>query len=159
MGWTLLFAGTAAMFLAWMFWAFRDLRWVRRLPSLESLARQAAVGPEGAPPAERPRRCSVVVAARNEEARIEQSIRRLLGQRGVDLELIVVNDRSTDRTGEILGRLALEDSRLRVKRVDVLPEGWLGKCHACHIGAGAATGDWILFTDADCWLKPDVISR
>jgi len=46
-----------------------------------------------------------------------------------------------------------------VKRVDVLPAGWLGKCHACHVGASAATGDWILFTDADCWLKPDVIAR
>jgi cellulose synthase/poly-beta-1,6-N-acetylglucosamine synthase-like glycosyltransferase len=48
---------------------------------------------------------------------------------------------------------------LQVKRVDVLPDGWLGKCHACHVGASAATGDWILFTDADCWLKPDVIAR
>jgi cellulose synthase/poly-beta-1,6-N-acetylglucosamine synthase-like glycosyltransferase len=48
---------------------------------------------------------------------------------------------------------------VRVKRVDVLPDGWLGKCHACHLGASAATGDWILFTDADCWSKPDVIAR
>jgi chlorobactene glucosyltransferase len=39
-----------------------------------------------------------------------------------------------------------------VKRVEALPEGWLGKCHACHVGASAATGEWILFTDADCWL-------
>ena len=44
-------------------------------------------------------------------------------------------------------------------RVDALPDGWLGKCHACHVGASAATGEWILFTDADCWLKPDVIAR
>src|SRR3954470_14192519 len=48
---------------------------------------------------------------------------------------------------------------IQVKRVDFLPEGWLGKCHACHLGASAATSDWILFTDADCWLKPDVIAR
>jgi hypothetical protein len=48
---------------------------------------------------------------------------------------------------------------LQVKRVAALPEGWLGKCHACHIGASAATGDWILFTDADCWLQPEVIAR
>jgi cellulose synthase/poly-beta-1,6-N-acetylglucosamine synthase-like glycosyltransferase len=54
---------------------------------------------------------------------------------------------------------AKEDSRVKLKRVEVLPDGWLGKCHACHIGASAATGDWILFTDADCWLKPDVIAR
>jgi hypothetical protein len=104
-------------------------------------------------------RCSVVIAARDEGARIEQTIRHLLAQRKVALELIVVDDRSTDRTSEILRRLASEDARVQVKRVDVLPEGWLGKCHACHVGAGAATGNWILFTDADCWLKPDVIAR
>jgi glycosyltransferase involved in cell wall biosynthesis len=46
-----------------------------------------------------------------------------------------------------------------VKRVEALPDGWLGKCHACLVGASVATGDWILFTDADCWLKPDVIAR
>ena len=40
-----------------------------------------------------------------------------------------------------------------------MPEGWLGKCHACYLGAAVAKGEWILFTDADCWLKPDVISR
>jgi cellulose synthase/poly-beta-1,6-N-acetylglucosamine synthase-like glycosyltransferase len=55
--------------------------------------------------------------------------------------------------------LSKEDSRLRVVRIDRLPEGWLGKCHACHVGASAATGDWILFTDADCWLTPDLIQR
>jgi glycosyltransferase involved in cell wall biosynthesis len=104
-------------------------------------------------------KCSVVIAARDEEARIEQTIRHLLAQRGVELELIVVDDRSTDRTSEILRRLASEDRRIQVKRVEVLPEGWLGKCHACHIGASAANCEWILFTDADCWLKPDVLVR
>jgi glycosyltransferase involved in cell wall biosynthesis len=75
------------------------------------------------------------------------------------VEVIVVDDRSTDRTSEILRRLATEDSRVQMQRVDVLPAGWLGKCHACQIGANVATGDWILFTDADCWLKFDVIRR
>ena len=82
-----------------------------------------------------------------------------MAQRGVALELIVVDDRSSDRTGEILRGLAQEDSRLRVIRIDVLPDGWLGKCHACHVGASAARGEWILFTDADCWSKPDVLQR
>src|SRR5204863_2634592 len=90
---------------------------------------------------------------------IEQTIRHLLAQRGVEAEFIIVDDRSTDRTAEILRRLAKEDARVRVKRVEVLPDGWLGKCHACHLGATAAAGDWILFTDADCWLKPDVLLR
>ena len=48
---------------------------------------------------------------------------------------------------------------MRATRVEHLPEGWLGKSHACHVGASVATGDWLLFTDADCWLKPDVIAR
>jgi cellulose synthase/poly-beta-1,6-N-acetylglucosamine synthase-like glycosyltransferase len=143
------------LFLAMALSALWHLRWVRRLPALEALA--PAPGSAAAP--EERIRCSVVIAARDEEARIEQSVRHLLAQRGVEAEFIIVDDRSTDRTAEILARLAKEDARVRVKRVDVLPGGWLGKCHACHLGASAATGDWILFTDADCWLKPDVIAR
>ena len=125
--------------------ALWHMRWVRRLPPLADSPVRA--------------RCSVVVAARDEEARIEGTLRHLLAQRGIEVEIIVVDDRSTDGTGEILRRLAEEDARVQVRRVDALPEGWLGKCHACHIGASTATGDWILFTDADCWLKPDVIAR
>jgi glycosyltransferase involved in cell wall biosynthesis len=147
--WTILiFDGTAALFLAMTIAVLQQLRWVRRLPALDTFA-----------PMKCPSRCSVVIAARDEESRIEQTIRHLLAQRGVELDIIVVDDRSADRTGEILRRLSKDDARLQVKRVDVLPDGWLGKCHACHVGANAATGDWILFTDADCWLKPDVIAR
>jgi len=152
---TLLFSGTAGLFLIWTFSTLWHLRWMRRLPSLEALT---GSDPSASAPA-RAVRCSVVIAARNEEARIEQTIRHLLAQRGVEAEFVVVDDRSTDHTSEILRRLANEDSRVKVKRVEVLPAGWLGKCHACHVGASAATGDWILFTDADCWLKPDVIAR
>src|SRR6185503_19111842 len=106
-----------------------------------------------------PPRVSVVLAARDEQARIENTVRHLLAQRDVSVEVIVVDDRSTDATGAILKRLADGDARVKPRRVDTLPEGWLGKCHACHIGANAASGDWILFTDADCWLKPDVLAR
>lgn len=146
---TLLYGGTAALFLAITIARMRNLRWVARLPALGTFA----------PLSGGRARVSVVIAARDEEARIEGTVRHLLAQREVDAEFIVVDDRSTDRTSEILQRLAQEDARVKVKRVEVLPEGWLGKCHACHIGASAATGDWILFTDADCWLKPDVIAR
>ena len=146
---TLIFSGAAVLFVAWTLSALWHLRWVRRLPGLDTLPTAA----------DKLVRCSVVIAARDEEARIEQTIRHLLAQRGVETELIVVDDRSTDQTSEILWRLANEDARVQLKRVDVLPEGWLGKCHACHVGASAATGDWILFTDADCWLKLEVIAR
>ena len=130
--------------------AFIHLRWVGRLPAMSHF---------GTDKSQIAARVSVVLAARDEEARIQGTIRRLLAQKGVQIEVIAVDDRSTDRTGEILRLLAIEDPRLKVLRVDSLPADWLGKCHACHLGAGAATGDWILFTDADCWLKEDVISR
>jgi cellulose synthase/poly-beta-1,6-N-acetylglucosamine synthase-like glycosyltransferase len=145
---TLLFVGTAAVFVSMTLITLWHLRWVQRLPAIETF-----------PQSGKKVRCSVVIAARDEETRIEQTLRRLLAQQAVEAEFIVVDDRSRDRTGEILQRLAQEDSRVKVKRVDVLPEGWLGKCHACHIGASAAAGDWILCTDADCWLKPDTITR
>jgi len=148
---TLIFGGTAALFFGMAAAAVFHLRWAQRLPSLEELG-VTSPGPHAL-------RCSVVLAARDEAVRIESTVRHLLAQTGVHLEVIVVDDRSTDRTNEILRRLATEDSRVRVKRVDLLPEGWLGKCHACHLGANAVTGDWILFTDADCWLNPGVIRR
>ena len=61
----------------------------------------------------------------------------------MELQLVVVDDRSTDRTGDILRRLADDDPRLCVVRVDELPGGWLGKCHACHVGAARATGEGV----------------
>ena len=151
---TLIFYATAAFFVAATLAALWHSRWMQRLPSLMEFSHDQ--GTSLPPPNIR---CSIVVAARNEEARIEQTVRRLLAQREVEAEFIVVDDRSTDQTGEILQQLAKEDSRLRVIRIDTLPVGWLGKCHACHVGASVATGEWILFTDADCWLKPDMILR
>jgi len=148
-----IFFGTAALFAVGACVALWQLRWLRRLPPLDFLT------PDKAEASHRKFFCSVIVAARDEEARIEHTVRRLLAQRGVELELVVVDDRSADRTSEILKQLAKEDSRLKVVRVDALPEGWLGKCHACHVGARAAKGEWLLFTDADCWSKPDVLLR
>ena len=151
----LIFVSATMVFLAMSLKTLLHLRWVRRLPSLEALGVAGGTLPRGADPV----RCSVIIAARDEQVRVEQTVRRLLAQIGVPFEIIVVDDRSTDQTGEILKRLARDDQRLRIKRVDKLPEGWLGKCHACRIGADAANGEWILFTDADCWLKPDVLLR
>src|SRR5687768_13595930 len=141
---TLLYLATAALFAAFAVVGLWQLRWARRLPNFPPGSK---VG------------CSVIIAARDEEARIENTVRCLLAQTGIDLELVVVDDRSQDQTPQILERLTREDPRLQIRRVDKLPDGWLGKCHACHIGAQAATREWILFTDADCWLKPDAISR
>jgi cellulose synthase/poly-beta-1,6-N-acetylglucosamine synthase-like glycosyltransferase len=152
---TLIFCGVAVVFLAMSLGAWFHQQWARRLPSLQVLL-GAAVDSTFKPAQAC---CSVVIAARDEQMRIEQTILHLRAQRGVEVEIIVVDDRSTDKTGEIIERLAGEDPRVRLLRVKSLPEGWLGKCHACHVGAEAATGEWILFTDADCWLKPDVVAR
>jgi len=143
------------MFLFLTLSALWHLRWVGRMPAWEALAANGT----RCRSATQPVRCSVVIAARDEAARLEGTVRRLLAQEGVEAEFLIVDDRSTDGTGGILRRLAKEDSRVKWKRVEELPDGWLGKCHACHVGAGAATKDWILFTDADCWFKPDVIAR
>ena len=154
--WTALwFGGTAALFLTMTIAALVHQQWMRRLPALAALPTSGSVEHSHTVQV----RCSAVVAARDEGARLEGTVRRLLAQHGVLIEVIVVDDRSTDRTREILQRLASSDARVRTVYVDSLPDGWLGKCHACHVGASTATGEWILFTDADCWLKPDVIAR
>lgn len=102
---------------------------------------------------------SIVVAARDEARGIEPAMRSLLEQRYPRFEIIAVDDRSTDRTGAILNELAASDSRLRVLRVEVLPDGWLGKIHALSIGAQAARGEWLLFTDADVVMEPESFAR
>ncbi len=148
--------GTAAALLTAMSIAMlAHQRWSRRLPALRTVPPAGRV--EGSE--RRLVRCSAVVAARNEELRIEETVRHLLAQRDVEVDVIVVDDRSTDRTGDILRRLATENARVLVTLVTSLPEGWLGKCHACHVGASTAAGEWILFTDADCWLAADVVAR
>ena len=122
------------------------------IPTLEAEARRYD-GPQRTP------RVSVVLAARDEKERIERSVRCLLEQRNVDIEVVAVDDRSTDGTCEILQRVAATDARLQVLRVDELPEGWLGKPWALHRGAQEIRGDWVLFTDADAWMGPDVVRR
>lgn len=91
---------------------------------------------------------SVIIPARNEEANIARVVRSLAGQAGAR-EIIVVDDQSSDRTGEILRGLEGEVPALRCLRIESLPEGWSGKSFAAATGASAASGEWLLFTDAD----------
>ncbi len=106
-------------------------------------------------------RVSIVVPARNEEADIEQSLTRLLELDYDNYEVIAVNDRLTDRTAEIMEKVAgrASDSRLRVIHHRELPAGWLGKTHAMWTATNEASGDWLLFTDADVLFKPDSVRR
>ncbi|HEV8600270.1 MAG TPA: glycosyltransferase family 2 protein [Gemmatimonadales bacterium] len=102
---------------------------------------------------------SIVVAARDEARGIEAAARSLLTQRYPAFEIVAVDDRSTDATGEILERLARADPRLRVIHVRELPKGWLGKNHGLSVGAAAARGEWLLFTDADVVMAPETLAR
>ena len=96
-----------------------------------------------------PPRLSVIVSALNEADTIEPALRSLLAIDYPGLEIIAIDDRSTDATGAILDRVAAGEPRLRVLHIDQLPPGWLGKNHALHRGAAIASGDYLLFTDAD----------
>jgi glycosyltransferase involved in cell wall biosynthesis len=111
-------------------------------------------------PAEPPsRRVSIIIPARNEERNIEEALQSVLRLEYGNREIIVVNDRSTDRTGAILGRIARAYPALRVVHLTELPPGWLGKNHALHCGAQQASGDLLLFTDADVVMQPSGVSR
>jgi chlorobactene glucosyltransferase len=104
-------------------------------------------------------RVSIVIPARNEEANIERAVRSVAAQTGVPLEVIVVDDQSEDGTSTILERLETETPSLRVIRLDSLPDGWTGKSYALATGARAATGVWLLFTDADTVHRPGSLTE
>jgi glycosyltransferase involved in cell wall biosynthesis len=106
-----------------------------------------------------PPRVSVVVAARNEERNIRAALQSLLLLTYPDFELLVVDDRSDDATGAILDDLSATDPRLRIIHIDALPPGWLGKNHALHVGSLRATGELLLFTDADVVMEATSLSR
>ena len=102
---------------------------------------------------------SVLIPARNEEVSIEAAVQSILSSRGVSLELIVLDDGSTDRTAEIVRALAQEDSRLRIETAPRLPVDWNGKQHACWTLASLAKHDVFCYVDADVVLGPEAIYR
>jgi len=93
---------------------------------------------------------SAIIPARNEEASIARVVESVAAQPEIG-EVIVVNDGSTDGTAEILAELSQRISKLKVLAAGDLPPGWVGKNHAVSVGAAAAQGDWLLFTDADTY--------
>lgn len=102
----------------------------------------------------------IIVPARNEEAAIEDALKKLLTLDYDNYQVVVVDDRSTDRTGEIMDNLAATSSgRLKVVHVKELPAGWLGKPHAMWNAARETNADWLLFTDADILFRPDTLRR
>ena len=107
-------------------------------------------------------RVSIIVPARNEEEHIEQTLIQLLRLEYDNYEVIAINDRSTDRTGEVMNLVASSSQageRLRVIHISSLPSNWLGKAHAMWTAAKQASGDWLLFTDADVLFRSDTLTR
>lgn len=102
---------------------------------------------------------SIVVPARNEERSIREAVSSFCSQVYPDFEVIVVDDRSTDATPEILAELATRFSTLQVVEGVDPPPGWLGKPNALQIGTSRARGEWILFVDADVVYAPDLLAR
>lgn len=175
----------------WIAGGILALAWFSRIVEAALGMRQIAdiARPEwdrrSASPNDEPR-VSIVVPARNEEESVSETLLQLLALDYSNYEIIAVNDRSTDLTGQIMDEVAASEgscsvdtlvcvsaastlqtgadksvraTRLRVIHISELPSGWLGKTHAMWTAGQQANGDWLLFTDADVLFKPDSLRR
>ena len=126
---------------------------LRNLANLERLDRVEAPEPESWP------RVSIIMAARDEVHDIAEAVDSRLADDYPNLQVILVDDRSTDGTGEAALEAAGGDPRFSVVRVDDLPDGWLGKVHAMQAGLAEADGEWLLFSDGDVLVKPGLLRQ
>jgi GT2 family glycosyltransferase len=151
MVWTVLLSVyVGACLLYWLWIAYAAVRITRDMPDLG----KTQVAEDRDWP-----RLSVVVPACNEAEELASAVGTLLTQDYPDLEIVLVDDRSTDETGRIVDRLAAGDGRVKAIHVTELPEGWLGKVHAMHRGYQAATGQFVLLTDADVHFEPPALRK
>lgn len=136
-------------------WSARTIAWLRGMERLPDLLEEDR-GPAQAS-------LSVIVPARNEGAAVAEGLRSLLASKNVPVEVIAVDDRSTDETGAVMDGLQEfpheAGVRYVVEHVGELPAGWLGKPHAMARGVAHATGEWLLFTDADVVFAEDALAR
>lgn len=102
---------------------------------------------------------SVLVPMRNEEKNVEVLINCLKAADYPNMEFIILNDQSTDRTGEILSRLTAGDARFTLLQGRELPTGWVGKVHACHQLQKHASGEYLIFIDADIRFVPNAFAQ
>jgi glycosyltransferase involved in cell wall biosynthesis len=123
--------------------------WYRTMPRLRAFTTEGIAWPT----------VSVVIAARNEARNIGTALQSVLALDYPSLEILIVNDRSTDRTGAIIDEISRHDSRVHRIEIDELPPGWLGKTHALHEGARNAAGELLLFTDADVVFETAALKR
>jgi len=153
------------IYFYWIAGILLALAWLSRLlDAARGVPKVTDVGlPEWNRRLQNPPRVSIIVPARNEEEHIEQTLIQLLQLDYENCEVIAINDRSTDKTGEVMERVSASQhnahQRLRVIHVEALPANWLGKPHAMWRGAKQATGAWLLFTDADVLFRADTLTR
>lgn len=137
-------AGLQVLRLAWGAIQRAVLRPVRATPHLDPQRSYPSV--------------SVIIPARNEATTIADCLVGAGAQRYPDLQIVVVDDRSEDGTGEIVRRVAAGDGRVQLVAGQPLPEGWMGKCWALHQGAQVAQRSWLLFVDSDTRLLPGAVA-
>ncbi len=153
---SLLGAATAALSATpWVAAPMVLARRLRTTPSLDDIDVTATTATTAAPVP----RVSIVLPARNEAAHITACIRSIRASTWPDLELVVVDDHSTDGTGALAREAAAGDARVKIVDAPALPAGWFGKQWACQSGAAHATGSLLLFTDADTRHAPDLVVR
>lgn len=147
LGWLYVLLGPGA----WALFAFVMIKGRKRM---RILVRPAPAVPQPPP------KVSVLIPAKDEAQQIERCVASVLAQDYANFEVIVIDDRSTDGTGQILDRISEQDARLKVVHLaeGSLPPGWGGKSFALHNGLERADGDWLCFVDADVQLEPDVMS-
>jgi len=145
--WTLLF-GLIAFF--WMSYGLKIAYGAARLPWVE---RYEPAADQNCP------RISLILAARDEQEKLPAALATLVAIDYPALEIVAVDDRSTDRTGQILDDFAANHPQLKVVHLGELPKGWLGKPHALQSGYRASSGELLVFTDADVKFKPDALRR
>lgn len=136
--------------ILWVVQSLRAALGARRIPRLWEIP--------PASDAECPR-VSIVFAARNEAPNLVAAVTSMLALDYPDFEVVAVDDRSDDGSARMLDELSHGSPRLKVIHVTQLREGWLGKPHALQLGGEAASGEWIVFTDADVRFAPDVLRR
>jgi len=139
-----------AGFFYWLVQLIAAIRIIRHVPVLENIPDQEL--PEWP-------RVSVIMPARNEEQTMVKALGIRLKDEYPNIEYIIVDDRSTDRTGEIVDAFAEKDPRIQPLHIQELPKDWLGKLYAMDMGAKKATGDWLLFSDVDVHVRPSVVKK
>jgi chlorobactene glucosyltransferase len=147
------------MVLFWITAGFGALWAILFTTNLLKFLRAPEIKPGGGEAAELPK-VSIIIPARDEERNIERCLRSLLAQDHRDIEILVINDNSSDRTTEIVERMAAEDGRIRLYSATEPPRECTGKCNALIEGVrqGNPAGEWLLFTDADTRHHPKSLS-